>query len=308
MQATYAKNKVMPENHHPRGLSSADSDVLKAVSTIRRNYKTQLEQSEKRKQELLAEIMLEEERGKEIKKIAVELLPNRMETAVKRPVRGRKSTDRNRTSKQLVEEADQIIEEFISSVEETDISSFDGERSDTSSLFGGSIKPMTNYADVETFKSPVRYDLLPGEMDGVVLPWLKWETTNDGTPILSNGNRQQPATPKTVLHDASEDSTTPPDQERSVNSKSSRGSWSPEVVNSFTVMDTAESSRGGDIESRKSQLLSLVPRRTRIIDMHEYMKPPSIEGFLSERWRNREIINSGGLLICNGGSLGKFCL
>jgi len=107
-------------------------------------------------------------------------------------------------SKQLAEDAEKIIEDFISSVEETDISSFDGERSDTSSVFGGVIKPMTHLADVETFKSPVRYALLPEEMDGVVLPWLKWETTNDGTPILSNDNKQQPATPKTVLHDASE--------------------------------------------------------------------------------------------------------
>lgn len=300
MQATHEKNKVNP-------LTAADSDVLKAVSTIRKNYKTKLEQSEKRKQELLAEIMLEEERGKELKKVVGELLPNPTGTsAVRRPMRGRKrSNDRNRMSKQLAEEADKIIEDFISSVEETDLSSFDGERSDTSSVFGGAIKPMTHFAD-ETFKSPLRYDLLPEEMDGVVLPWLKWETANDGTPILSNDNKQQPATPKTVLRDAPEDSTTAPDQERSVNSQSSRGSWSPGVANSFS-MDTREGSRVGEVESRQSQLLSLVPRRPRV-DIHDYMKHPSIEELVSERWRQRENINSGGLLICSGGCLGKLCL
>lgn len=309
MQATHEKNKVKAiagfvSDH---GLTSADADVLKAVSTIRKNYKTKLEQSEKRKQELLAEIMLEEERGKELKKVVGELLPNPTGTsAVRRPMRGRKrSNDRNRMSKQLAEEAEKIIENFISSVEETDLSSFDGERSDTSSVFGGAIKPMTHFAD-EAFKSPLRYDLLPEEMDGVVLPWLKWETANDGTPILSNDNKQQPATPKTVLHDAPEDSTTAPDQERSVNSQSSRGSWSPGVVNSFSV-DTGESSRVGEVESRQSQLLSLVPRRPRV-DIHDYMKHPSIEEFVSERWRQRENINSGGLLICSGSCLGKLCL
>lgn len=106
--------------------------------------------------------------------------------------------------KELEEDVDKIIEEFISSVEETDISSFDGERSDTSSIFGGAVKPMLQYGDTESFKSPQRSNLLPGEMDGVVLPWLKWETGNDGTPHLVNDNKQHPITPKTVLHGTQE--------------------------------------------------------------------------------------------------------
>ena len=48
-------------------------------------------QSEKRKGELLAEILLEEERGKELKKMVVDLLPTAKETSpVRRHMRGRK--------------------------------------------------------------------------------------------------------------------------------------------------------------------------------------------------------------------------
>lgn len=104
----------------------------------------------------------------------------------------------------MVEDADRIIEDFISSVEETDMSSFDGERSDTSSVFGGTAKPALQYGESEFFKSPLRSDLLSGEMDGVVLPWLKWETGNDGTPLPGNDNKKQPTTPRTVLQDTRE--------------------------------------------------------------------------------------------------------
>ncbi|XP_021759340.1 micronuclear linker histone polyprotein-like [Chenopodium quinoa] len=286
------------------GLQSSDSDALKAVSTVRRNYKSKLEESEKRKQELLAEIMLEEERGKELKKIVGELLPHPKSTPVKRAARGRKrSTDTIRMPKQLVEEADKIIDEFISSVEETDISSFDGERSDTSSVFGGAVKPTWQYGDTESFKSPMRSDLLPGEMDGVVLPWLKWETGDDGTPLLGSYDKQHPTTPTTVLQ-GSQEMTAGDEQEQSSSSKSSRGSWSPGVANSFSL-DVGNSSKSGVVESYKSQLLSRVPRKSQV-DIDDYLKLTSNEGFLSERWIQRERIHSGGLLICNSRSSGKF--
>lgn len=134
--------QVKAENQLSELANAADTDVLKAVSDIRRNYKTKLEevvpntntgsvswcpicfwwlsikcpklfdvnvffadccqlddqlnfkyfswQSDKRKHELLAEIMLEEERGKELKKIVGELLPNPKSSPVKRTGRGRK--------------------------------------------------------------------------------------------------------------------------------------------------------------------------------------------------------------------------
>lgn len=100
-------------------------------------------------------------------------------------------------SKRLTEEAEKYIEDFISNVEDTDISSLDGERSDTSSTLGG----MTR---ADTFRTPPPISKCPPvEMDGVVLPWLQWETSNDASP-LSGKNKEPKSTPKSNLWDAAQ--------------------------------------------------------------------------------------------------------
>ncbi|KAJ7945739.1 Micronuclear linker histone polyprotein-like [Quillaja saponaria] len=164
------------------GLPSEDhvlannSDVIQAVSSTRRNYATKMEQSEKRKQDLLAELVLEEQHGREISKIVRDLLPNANNNVVEKPLCARKrSNDKSRMSKRLTEEAEKYIEDFISNVEDSDIS-VDGERSDTSSSLGGITKR-------EMIYSPTICRSLPVEMDGVVLQWLQWETSNDAFPI-----------------------------------------------------------------------------------------------------------------------------
>lgn len=93
-------------------------------------------------------------------------------------------------SKRLTEEAERYIEDFISNVEDTDISSVDGERSDTSSSLGGIMKG-------ENFQGPAMSTPPPPVfMDGVVLPWLQWETCNDATPIGYRNKAESPVTPK----------------------------------------------------------------------------------------------------------------
>jgi len=92
----------------------------------------------------------------------------------------------------LTEEAERYIEDFISNVEDTDISSLDGERSDASSSIGGLIKPETvNSLPVTVPRS------LPVLMDGVTLPWLQWETGNDASPMTSLNKARMAVTPKT---------------------------------------------------------------------------------------------------------------
>lgn len=102
-----------------------------------------------------------------------------------------RSNDRSRMSMRLTEEAEKYIEDFISNVEDTDISSVDGERSDASSSIGGLIKP-------ETFNSPPVPRSLPVLTDGVTLPWLQWETNNDASPMTSQNKARMTITPKTV--------------------------------------------------------------------------------------------------------------
>lgn len=97
-------------------------------------------------------------------------------------------------SKRLTEEAEKYLADFLSNVEDTDISSFDGERSDTSSSIrdAGSINIKT-----ETHDSLMRTRPVPADADGVLLPWLQWETSTGpfspckdkpGVPISTGNN------------------------------------------------------------------------------------------------------------------------
>ncbi|XP_059657312.1 uncharacterized protein LOC132303884 [Cornus florida] len=281
-------------------LQSDNSDVLQTVSVIRKNYATKLEQSEKRKQDLLAEIVLEEQHGRELSKIVRELLPDPKSSVVAaKPSRARKrSNDRNRMSKRLTEEAEKYFEDFISNVEDTDISSFDGEKSDTSSTLGGTTKrrdAVVRCVETETFQSPVTSKSLPVEMDGLILPWLQWEASNDGSPLPCKNKRQSPVTPKTILWDSSQDEILTHDP--SSHSTSSRGSWSPGLVAGPSMTDKED--RGsifkGRISCQRSQF-----------DMDRYIELQRDEDLLLERWREQNKINSGGLLLCSNVSAFPF--
>lgn len=99
-------------------------------------------------------------------------------------------------SKRLSEEAEKYIEDFISNVEDTDISSLDGDRSDTSSSLGGKTKP--------NFKVPAVSKYVPPGMDGVLLPWLQWETSNDASSYPRKNTSEPPMTPQTFPWDVNQ--------------------------------------------------------------------------------------------------------
>ncbi|KAH7528269.1 hypothetical protein FEM48_Zijuj05G0054600 [Ziziphus jujuba var. spinosa] len=272
--------------------NSNSSDVLKAVTSIRQNYSTKLEQSEKRKQDLLSEIVLEEQRNRELSKIVKELLPeqNNSVRTEKPPQSRRRSTDRSRMSKRLTEEAEKYIEDFLSNVEDTDISSLDGERSDTSSSLGGITK-------TEISHSPAVIVPLPVEMDGVVLPWLQWETSNEVTPLPYKNKMDPPVTPKTISWDAAQEVSN--SQDRSIHSASSRGSWSPGIIDSHSMnIREGIASKLGELGHYQCPSYTDGPK-TPSFDMEEYLKLQSNEDVLFERIRQQQRISSGSLLLCN---------
>ncbi|KAG5234232.1 Amino acid transporter, transmembrane [Salix suchowensis] len=273
----HAVEEIKMELEHTRGgtnadcLQSGNSDVFQAGSTIRRNH------SEKRKQDLLAKLLLEEQRGRDISKIVKELLSDPKNNLIEKPSRARKrSNDRSRMSKRLNEEAEKYFEDFISNVEDTDISSLDGERT-------------------RTFRSPVISKSRPVEMDGVALPWLQWETSNDVSP-LSIKSKELTSTPKSNLWDAVQETT--PAQDLSMHSISSRGSWSPGLSDGHSAnINELKGIKFGELESYKSQIFSTRTRSQ--FDVDEYLKHPSDEDFLIERWKQQQRIHSGGLLLCS---------
>ncbi|KAI3463644.1 hypothetical protein Pfo_020307 [Paulownia fortunei] len=271
-------------------LRSENSEALQDFSRIREKYATKLEQLEKRKQDLLTEMLLEEQRGQEVSKMVEELPNSRTSAVAEKPSRARKrSSDRSRMSKRLIEEAERYFEDFICNVEDTDISSFDGERSDGSSTLGGKMKERdAAIREAETYKTPAGSTSRPVEMDGVILPWLQWETSHDGS--LSGVNKAQtPVTPKALQRDSEKDMV--PLHDPSSHSISSHGSWSPGLFHS-PPMDKREDACktrqvGNDCIS--------------CFDMDEYLKRRNNEELLFEIYRERNRINSGGLLLCTGG-------
>ncbi|GAB2240887.1 hypothetical protein Droror1_Dr00021405 [Drosera rotundifolia] len=297
-------NKNPSKMIRKNGAHLDDYDVFRSVSAIRKSYASKLEQSEHHKQDLLAEMILEERRGKELKQFVGKSVPDLEETLyAKRQPRARKRNEAKRMPKELiVEEAEKIIDDFISSFEDTDISSIDGERSETSSTIETIMKPPRDYlmSDrvAESFRSPLSSDTQVVEMDGVVLPWLQWETNGDASPLQCSRNGLL-STNEIVPQDKLEETRTSQVQEQSTHSKSSRGSWSPVVLDNVSINSDETISKTAESDNLKSCILSNVPRRPRI-DIDSYSKCPSDEEFLFERWKNREMIARGGLLLCHG--------
>ncbi|MBA0830989.1 hypothetical protein Goarm_015482 [Gossypium armourianum] len=254
-------------------LQPDNSDIIQAISTARRKCTTKLE---KRRQDLLAEILLEEQHGRELSKIVKELLPEPKSSIVEKPVRARKrSNDRYRMSRQLTEEAEKYIEDFISNVEDTDISSLDGDRSDTtSSSMGGITK-------TPIFQNPAVFKSVPVEMDGVLLPWLQWETSNDVSP-LSCENKCS----------ISQEAVSGQDLSDQLTNSSSRGSWSPEFSDCTPSQNVAFGSGNCQTTSSSNKMMMK-------LDLDDYINTGSDEDFLLEMWSQRHGINSGKLLLCN---------
>lgn len=105
-------------------------------------------------------------------------------------------------SERLIEDAERYFDDFITNIEDTDLSSFDGERSDGSSTLGGMVKGRDfAIGEAETCRIPAGSTSHPVEMDGVILPWLQWETSHDGSPC-GKTKAQNPTTPKTLPRDS----------------------------------------------------------------------------------------------------------
>ncbi|CAN4087945.1 unnamed protein product [Withania somnifera] len=248
----------------------------KSGHVTRKNYVTKLEQ--------------ENQRGRD-RRVFKELPDTKNSAPGQKQPRRKRSNDKNRTSTQLNDEAEKFFEEFIASLEDTDFSSFDGERSDASSTLGGIAKPRDSITYGEAVnRSPAGSNCHPVGTDGVIFPWLQWETSNDGsfTPIKEV---QTPVSRKMPICDGRRDLTSP--QNDNSYSISSHGSWSPAILQNqeknrtiYTIEDGGNIS--GELESGRSSGF----------DMAEYNKLKRSEELFFERYRERNRISSGGLLLC----------
>lgn len=260
-------------------------EVHQSLSVVKQKYAAKLKQSEKHKQDLLSEIIIEEQRGRDLSKLVKEIVTDsKKAVSSQRPARTRKrSNDRTRMSSKLVEEAEKYFVDFISNVEDTDISSFDGERSDASSSLGftSKVRGGTNYVEAESFQSLA----VPMGTDGVLLPWLQWETSNDAC-LSSKSMAQTPATPKALKFDAEEEMNFVKDSNcHSVGSRA-RSSCDHLKIHQIT-------------KEKDAEILSGVCKKS-WFDMDLYLELQRKEDSLFEIYKERHRINCGGLLLCAG--------
>ncbi|KAL3617548.1 hypothetical protein CASFOL_037869 [Castilleja foliolosa] len=251
-------------------------------------YATKLEQLEKHKQDLLTEMLLEEQRGQEVSKMVQELPYSRTSAVAEKPSRARKkSSDRSRVSTRLTEEAERYFEDFICNMEDTDMSSYDGERSDRSSTLGPKMKKKDpTVTEAETYKTHAGFISHPTvEMDGIILPWLEWGSSPDKTNKV-----QSRVTPKPPQRNPEEDMVSL--SESSNHSISSHSSWSPGLSFSPLVVKRENASKTTRVADD-----CISPR----FDMDEYLKLRNNEELLFEVYRQQNRINSGGMLLCTGG-------
>lgn len=259
---------------------NSDAQPTQVITQLRRSYTSKLEESEKRKQELLAQLAAEEHHGHELTKIVRELLPTPKKTAnlQRQPHYRRRSNDRSRMSKRLTEEAEQYFEDFLSNVEDTDFSSFDGEKSDSSSTRKDLL---LLHAMTET---PVKLPevALPAEADGVVLPWLQWETTNDFQTSPCKTKAQGESTRGSTSNQTA----------------SSRGSWSPgDHATSSVASKNSLLTRFGEVGICRSSLSDYA--RTLSFHIDDYLHLRQSEDLLLETWMQKQRIDSGGLVLCS---------
>uniref|UniRef100_A0A1D1Y7W6 Uncharacterized protein n=1 Tax=Anthurium amnicola TaxID=1678845 RepID=A0A1D1Y7W6_9ARAE len=266
-------------------------EVRHAVEEVR----TKLEKSEKRKQELLGELAAEEQRGQELNKIVRDLFPDTQKSSPsERSSRFRKkSNDRTRMSKHLSKDAEQHFVDFISNVEDADISSFDGDKSDGSSSIGGTKSSATAGIQACCANS---FTVL-AEVDGLVLPWLDWETSSDSSPLLcdSLSKMGRLLVSGTKLFDSKQEANATHDDSIYF---SSHGSWSPnDNDNGSASSKNKLNSRFPDTGVHLNGRNRVGPRESSF-QMDDYIHLQHTEHFLFEGLQQRRRIESGGLILC----------
>lgn len=249
-----------------------------AVQEIR----SELNQLEKSKQGILNGMLLAEQCGRAK---PVEDLPEKPTQARKR------SSDPHRMSRRLTEEAEKYFEDFISNIEDTDLSSLDGDRSDASSTLGHMRRPKDSAIRLaEPYRSSSASSSSPGEMEGVIFPWLQWETSNDGTRS-SNTTLQTPITRKSLQWHPEKD-TLSSSHDPSNHSSSSQGSWSPALfIGQGTIQNVCQPRQLGNVG-------------TSCYDLDDYIKgKKDDEQLLFDIYRERKGMSLGRLLLCNSSLL-----
>uniref|UniRef100_A0A7N0T4T8 Uncharacterized protein n=1 Tax=Kalanchoe fedtschenkoi TaxID=63787 RepID=A0A7N0T4T8_KALFE len=274
--------QAMVQNNHANS-----SETLQSLSVKKNGAK--LDQNK----DLLDDVLMDGEYDPEVSKIMSDfLLDSENDTVVEKPQRTRKrSNDKHRMSKELIQEAEQYFDDFISNVEDTDLSSFEGEKSDCGSYIGRvkeSSYPVTYSEKSNAINTPGKSSSTPVEMDGVVLPWLQWETSNDDTsPASCNIKKSNAAVSSNALRVASQDENVA--RGRSNHTISRSDSCSPIAI--YKTSSPSNKTEHPETSTRTTN--------ASYFDMDDYIDIARNEELMFETWKQQSRISNGSLHLCS---------
>lgn len=195
-----------------------DADV---VSAIKEEYAAKLDQAEKRARNLWAELAVEEQRCQELSRILKELHPDPQSSQTRKKSGTRKnSAERKQISKCLTEEAQTYFEEFvsISTLEDSEMSSLEEVEK------GSSVEDVKMEEDGYYRESTSSISSTNLADDGIVIPWLKYETNSHPMAPLNRKKSDIASTGSKIQQDGAK-------EERNSSSCSSNSGKNVHVTN-----------------------------------------------------------------------------
>lgn len=258
--------------------------AVELVLDIRREYAKKLEQSQERARKLRADLAVEEHRGLELSRILKEVLPHPKMSNVQKPRAGRKSSiERSKVSKRLTDEAMAYFDECVS------LSTFDS--SDFSSPEDPPIN-LVGVGDCASFSQensntaancyPNSFATSKQELVG---------THSHGASVLSTtGSSQEPALEEVTLN-----SSETPDSRRLQFSFAQKPNDSIELQ-----QDIRKYVKSFEKDTEKTAINSKILRSNHF-DLDEYNLQASRQNFLLDTVFLNNRIQSGSVLLCDGG-------
>lgn len=260
--------------------------AVELVLDIRREYAKKLEQSQERARKLRADLAVEEHRGLELSRILKEVLPHPKVSNVQKPRAGRKSSiERSKVSKRLTDEAMAYFDECVS-LSTFDSSDFSSPEDPPINLVGVGVGDCASFSQENSNTAancyPNSFATSKQELVG---------THSHGASVLSTtGSSQEPALEEVTLN-----SSETPDSRRLQFSFAQKPNDSIELQ-----QDIRKYVKSFEKDTEKTAINSKILRSNHF-DLDEYNLQASRQNFLFDTVFLNNRIQSGSVLLCDGG-------
>ncbi|KAL5568725.1 hypothetical protein UlMin_025300 [Ulmus minor] len=267
--------------------------AVELVLDIRREYAKKLEQSEERARRLRSDLAVEEHRGLELSRILKEVLPDPKSSNVTKSRPGRKaSIERRKISKRLTEEAMAYFDECVS-LSTFDSSDFSSPEDPPLNIVGGttpvgngvfSLQASSGVSATDSSSSCFKDKQELGTRE-------QFPNGNYGAELMTSSSHNE------LIQDQSPSSVNAARDLKSHFSFARRPPETPELQH-----DIQKYIRNSEKDIKKGgNNLQITRSNNYKYDLEEYTFQAAAQSFVFDRVVMRNRIESGSLLLCNGG-------